>query len=149
MSTYIPKAGDVERKWFIIDAKDRVLGHLAVKAADILAGKHKPTYTPFLDTGDHVIVVNAGAVHLTGRKELDKVYRRHSGFMGGLKESAAGKVRAKNPARLIEEAVKGMLPKTKLGRAMFGKLKVYAGPDHPHQAQKPQPVAIRPERSSR
>lgn len=149
MSTYIPKAGDVERKWFIIDAKDRVLGHLAVKAADILAGKHKPTYTPFLDTGDHVIVVNAGAVHLTGRKEQDKVYRRHSGFMGGLKESAAGKVRTKNPARLIEEAVKGMLPKTKLGRAMFGKLKVYAGPDHPHQAQKPQPVAIRPERSSR
>ena len=149
MSTYIPKAGDLERKWFIIDAKDRVLGHLAVKAADILAGKNKPTYTPFLDTGDHVIVVNAGAVHLTGRKELDKVYRRHSGFMGGLKESAAGKVRAKNPTRLIEEAVKGMLPKTKLGRAMFGKLKVYAGPDHPHQAQKPQPVALRPQRSSR
>jgi large subunit ribosomal protein L13 len=143
MSTYIPKAGDVERQWFIIDAKDRVLGHLAVKAADLLAGKHKPTYTPFLDTGDHVIVVNAGAIHLTGRKELDKVYRRHSGFMGGLKEAAAAKVRAKNPARLIEEAVKGMLPKTKLGRAMFGKLKVYAGPDHPHQAQKPLPVVIK------
>lgn len=143
MSTYIPKAGDIERKWFIIDAKDLVLGHLAVKAADLLAGKRKPTYTPFLDTGDHVIVVNAGAVHLTGRKEEDKVYRRHSGFMGGLKESAAGKVRAKNPARLIEEAVRGMLPKTKLGRAMFGKLKVYAGPDHPHQAQKPLPVAVK------
>jgi large subunit ribosomal protein L13 len=143
MSTYIPKAGDVERKWFVIDAKDRVLGHLAVKAADLLAGKHKPTYTPFLDTGDHVIVVNAGAIHLTGRKEQDKVYRRHSGFMGGLKEAAAFKVRAKNPARLIEEAVKGMLPKTKLGRAMFGKLKVYAGPDHPHQAQKPLPVVIK------
>jgi large subunit ribosomal protein L13 len=143
MSTYIPKAGDVERQWFIIDAKDRVLGHLAVKAADLLAGKHKPIYTPFLDTGDHVIVVNAGAIHLTGRKELDKVYRRHSGFMGGLKEAAAAKVRAKNPARLIEEAVKGMLPKTKLGRAMFGKLKVYAGPDHPHQAQKPLPVVIK------
>jgi large subunit ribosomal protein L13 len=143
MSTYIPKAGDIERKWFIIDAKDRVLGHLAVKAADLLAGKHKPTYTPFLDTGDHVIVVNASSVHLTGRKELDKVYRRHSGFMGGLKESAAGKVRVKNASRLVEEAVKGMLPKTKLGRAMFGKLKVYAGPDHPHQAQKPQPVVIK------
>jgi large subunit ribosomal protein L13 len=143
MSTYIPKAGDIERKWFIIDAKDRVLGHLAVKAADLLAGKHKPTYTPFLDTGDHVIVVNASSVHLTGRKEQDKVYRRHSGFMGGLKESAAGKVRVKNASRLVEEAVKGMLPKTKLGRAMFGKLKVYAGPDHPHQAQKPQPVVIK------
>ena len=143
MSTYIPKAGDIERKWFIIDAKDRVLGHLAVKAADLLAGKHKPTYTPFLDTGDHVIVVNASSVHLTGRKEQDKVYRRHSGFMGGLKESAAGKVRVKNASRLVEEAVKGMLPKTKLGRAMFQKLKVYAGEKHPHQAQKPQPWTVK------
>ena len=143
MSTYIPKAGDVERKWFVIDAKDQVLGHLAAKAASILSGKVKPSYTPFLDTGDHVIVINAEKVHLTGRKEEDKVYRRHSGFMGGLRETAAGKMRQKHPTRLIEEAVKGMLPKTKLGRAMFGKLKVYSGPDHPHRAQKPQPLQIK------
>jgi large subunit ribosomal protein L13 len=143
MSTYIPKAGDLERKWFVIDAQDQVLGHLAAKAASILSGKAKPSYTPFLDTGDHVIVINAEKVHLTGRKEDDKVYRRHSGFMGGLRETAAGKLRQKHPTRLIEEAVKGMLPKTKLGRAMFGKLKVYAGPDHPHRAQKPMPLQVK------
>jgi large subunit ribosomal protein L13 len=143
MPTYIPKAGDVERRWFVIDAKDQVLGKLAAKAASVLSGKLKPTYTPFLDTGDHVIVINAAAVHLTGRKEDAKLYRRHSGFMGGLKEAAAGKVRQKQPARIIEEAVRGMLPKTKLGRAMFGKLKVYAGPDHPHRAQKPVAMEIK------
>ena len=143
MKTAIPSPEDIVRHWHLIDAEEAVLGRIATKAARILMGKHKPSYTPFLDTGDHVIVVNASSVHLTGRKELDKVYRRHSGFMGGLKESAAGKVRVKNASRLVEEAVKGMLPKTKLGRAMFGKLKVYAGPDHPHQAQKPQPVVIK------
>ena len=142
MPTYIPKAGELERKWYVLDAREQVLGKLAAKAAAVLAGKTKPSYTPFLDTGDHVIVVNAAQVHLTGRKEDDKVYRRHSGFMGGLKETAAGKMRQKHPTRIIEEAIKGMLPKSKLGRAMFGKLKVYSGPDHPHKAQKPVALAV-------
>jgi large subunit ribosomal protein L13 len=141
-TTFIPKAGDLDRKWFVIDAKGQVLGKLATRAAAILAGKHKAIYTPFLDTGDHVIVINASQVHLTGRKETDKVYRRHSGFLGGLKTTAAGDVRKKHPTRVVEEAVKGMLPKTKLGRAMFHKLKVYAGDEHPHKAQKPEPVKL-------
>jgi large subunit ribosomal protein L13 len=143
MATYIPKAGEISRKWFVLDAKGQVLGKLAATAAELLSGKHKPTYTPFLDTGDHVIVINAAQVHLSGQKETDKVYRHHSGYLGGLKATAAGDVRKKHPARLIEEAVKGMLPKTKLGRAMFGKLKVYQSETHPHQAQKPQPASIR------
>jgi len=143
MSTYIPKAGEISRKWFVLDAKGQVLGKLAATAAEFLSGKHKPTYTPFLDTGDHVIVINAAQVHLSGQKETDKVYRRHSGYLGGLKATAAGDVRKKHPSRLIEEAVRGMLPKTKLGRAMFGKLKVYQNDTHPHQAQKPQPASIR------
>jgi large subunit ribosomal protein L13 len=143
MTTFIAKADERERKWYVLDAKGQVLGKLAAKAAQILSGKIKPTYTPFLDTGDHVIVINAAGVHLSGRKESDKMYRRHSGFQGGLKSSAAGDVRKKAPARLVEEAVRGMLPKTKLGRAMFGKLKVYAGDRHPHQAQKPQPVTVK------
>lgn len=141
-TTFIPKADDLDRKWFLIDAKGQVLGKLATRAAELLAGKHKAIYTPFLDTGDHVIVINAGQVHLTGRKETDKVYRRHSGFLGGLKSAAAGDLRKKHPTRVVEEAVKGMLPKTKLGRAMFHKLKVYAGDEHPHKAQKPQPVTL-------
>ena len=142
MRTYFPKAGDIKPRWFVIDAEGQVIGRLSTQIASIISGKSKPTYTPFLDTGDHVIVVNAAQVHLTGRKEDDKVYRRHSGFMGGLKETAAGKMRQKHPTRIIEEAIKGMLPKTKLGRAMFGKLKVYSGPDHPHQAQKPVALAV-------
>jgi large subunit ribosomal protein L13 len=141
-TTFIPKPGDIDRKWFVLDAKGQVLGKLATRAAALLAGKHKPVYTPFLDTGDHVIVINASQVHLTGRKETDKVYRRHSGYSGGLKSVVAGDVRKKNPTRVVEEAVKGMLPKTKLGRAMFHKLKVYAWDKHPHQAQKPQPVPL-------
>jgi len=143
LRTFTPKPADINRAWHVIDAEGQVLGKVATEVANLLRGKHKPIWAPHVDTGDHVIVVNAGAVHLTGRKEQDKVYRRHSGFMGGLKESAAGKVRSKNPARLIEEAVKGMLPKTKLGRAMFGKLKVYAGPDHPHEAQAPKELKTR------
>lgn len=143
MPTFIPKGEDVDRKWFVIDAKDQVLGKLATTAAEILTGKRKPIYTPFLDTGDHVIVINAAKVHLSGRKETDKVYRRHSGFLGGLKTTPAGDMRQKHPTRVIEEAVKGMLPKTKLGRAMYTKLKVYAGDQHPHQAQKPQPVKLK------
>ena len=141
-TTYIPKGDDLDRKWYVIDAKGQVLGKLAARAAEILAGKHKAVYTPFLDTGDHVIVINAGQVHLSGRKEEDKVYRRHTGYMGGLKTVAAGDLRKKHPTRVVEEAVKGMLPKSKLGRAMFLKLKVYPGDQHPHQAQKPQAVTL-------
>jgi large subunit ribosomal protein L13 len=142
MSTFIPKVEGLERKWFLIDAKGQVLGQLATKAAVLLTGKHKPIYTPFLDTGDHVVVINAGQVHLSGRKESDKLYRSHSGFVGGLKTTAAGDMRKKHPTRVIEEAVKGMLPKTKLGRAMFQKLKVYAGDTHPHQAQRPEALTL-------
>jgi len=142
MPTFIPKVDGFERKWFVIDARDQVLGKLASTAAQILSGKRKPVYTPFLDTGDHVIVINAAAIHITGRKSTDKVYHRHTGYPGGLKSIAAGDLRKKHPTRLIEEAVKGMLPKTRLGRAMFHKLKVYAGDAHPHKAQKPQAMAI-------
>jgi large subunit ribosomal protein L13 len=142
MSTYIPKAGEIDRKWFVIDAQDQVLGKLATLAARILTGKRKPTYTPFLDTGDHVIVINAAKVHLTGRKEEGKLYHRHTGYLGGLKTATARELRATRPTKIIEEAIKGMLPKTKLGRAMYTKLQVYAGQTHPHQAQKPQPIAI-------
>jgi large subunit ribosomal protein L13 len=142
MTTHIPKAGEISRKWFVLDAKGQVLGKLAAAAAELLSGKHKAVYTPFLDTGDHVIVINAAHVHLTGKKETGKVYHRHSGYPGGLKSTAAGDVRKKQPARIVEDAVRGMLPKTKLGRAMFGKLKVYVGDTHPHQAQKPQPGKV-------
>jgi len=143
MPTYIPKIDDAQRKWFLIDAKDAILGKVATKAAVLLSGKSKSVYTPFLDTGDHVVVINAAAVHLSGKKDSDKLYRRHSGYLGGLKTATASQVRAKQPSRIIEEAVRGMLPKTKLGRAMAKKLRVYAGATHPHQAQKPQPIAIR------
>jgi len=142
MPTYIPKATSLDRKWFVIDASGKVLGKVATAAANVLSGKRKPTYTPFLDTGDHVVVINADQVVLTGRKETDKAYRTHSGFMGGLKSRAARDVRAEHPKRIVEEAVRGMLPKTKLGRAMFLKLKVYPGATHPHQAQKPQPLTL-------
>lgn len=142
MTTHIPKAGEISRKWFVLDAKGQVLGKLAAAAAELLSGKHKPVYTPFLDTGDHVVVINAAHVHLTGKKETGKVYHRHTGYPGGLKSTAAGDVRKKQPARIVEDAVRGMLPKSKLGRAMFGKLKVYVGDTHPHQAQKPQPGKV-------
>ena len=142
MPTYIPKADAIERRWFVIDASGKVLGKLATAAADALSGKRKPIYTPFLDTGDHVVVINADQVVVTGRKEEDKVYRHHSGFMGGLKTRSVREVRKQHPVRLVEEAVRGMLPKTKLGRAMYLKLKVYGGPKHPHQAQKPQSLTL-------
>jgi large subunit ribosomal protein L13 len=142
MPTYIPKADDLDRRWYVIDASGQVLGKVAVAVTDILTGKKKPTYTPFLDTGDHVVVVNADQIVLTGTKEKGKVYRRHSGYLGGLKSRTASEVRQKHPERLVEEAVRGMLPKTKLGKAMFHKLKVYPGPKHPHQAQKPQPLSL-------
>jgi|SRR5512143_407106 large subunit ribosomal protein L13 len=142
MPTYIPKADAIGRRWFVIDASGKVLGKVATAAADALTGKRKPIYTPFLDTGDHVVVINADQVVVTGRKEEGKLYRRHSGFMGGLKTQTVREVRRHRPARIVEEAIRGMLPKTKLGRAMFLKLKVYGGPKHPHQAQKPQPLAL-------
>ena len=132
----------LERKWHVIDADGLVLGRVATRAARLLMGKHRPTYTTFLDTGDHVVVVNAGRVKLTGRKEEQKLYRKHSGYEGGLREERAKDVRARRPIRLVEEAVRGMLPKTTLGDAMYGKLKVYAGPDHPHAAQKPTKLEV-------
>jgi large subunit ribosomal protein L13 len=142
MPTHIPKPGSIERRWFVIDAGGKVLGRVATTAAQILTGKRKPIYTPFLDTGDHVVVVNAERVVVTGGKETGKAYHRHSGYVGGLKTRVVRQVRQAHPERLVEEAVRGMLPKTRLGRAMFHKLKVYAGPTHPHQAQKPQPLNL-------
>jgi large subunit ribosomal protein L13 len=141
MKTTIPSLPGIERQWHLIDAEGAVLGRIASKAAKILMGKNKPSYTPFLDTGDHVIVVNAAKVKLTGNKEEQKLYRRHSGYPGGLTETQARKVRATRPTRMVEEAVQGMLPKSKLGKQMYRKLQVYAGPTHPHQAQKPVELA--------
>ena len=137
MKTHIPSKGEVVRQWHVVDADGQVLGRVASKAAMYLMGKHKPTYTKFLDTGDHVIVINAAKIRLTGRKEQQKVYRRHSGYPGGLTEVGATKMRATQPAKMVEHAIAGMLPKTKLGKQMYRKLKVYAGDKHPHQAQKP------------
>src|SRR5271156_5855046 len=142
MKTEIPSPEAIERKWHLIAAEDAVLGRLASKAARILMGKHKPSYTAFLDTGDHVIVVNAAKVRLTGRKEDQKLYRRHSGYPGGLTETKARIVRIARPTRMVEEAIQGMLPKSKLGKQMYRKLQVYAGPKHPHDAQKPVALAV-------
>ena len=142
MQTYTANMKTLERQWHVIDANGVVLGRLATRAARLLMGKHRPTYTTFLDTGDHVVVVNAGRVKLTGRKDEQKLYRRHSGYEGGLREERAKDVRARKPIRLVEEAVRGMLPKTTLGDAMYRKLKVYAGPDHPHAAQKPTKLEV-------
>jgi large subunit ribosomal protein L13 len=138
-STFIASAEKAiaESRWHVIDAEGRVLGRIATEAARLLQGKHKPIYTPFIDTGDHVVVINAAKVKLTGRKEDQKIYRQHSGYEGGLREERARLVRARKPHKLVEDAVHGMLPKTKMGEAMYRKLKVYAGPDHPHAAQKP------------
>jgi large subunit ribosomal protein L13 len=138
MGSFVPTAGSVARAWHVIDADGMVLGRIASDAARLLQGKHKPVYTPHIDTGDHVVIVNAAKVRLTGRKEEQKLYRYHSGYEGGLREERAKDVRQKNPVRMVEEAVRGMLPKTTLGEAMWRKLKVYAGPEHPHAAQKPQ-----------
>jgi large subunit ribosomal protein L13 len=142
MQTHPANLKTLERQWHVIDANGLVLGRVATRAARLLMGKHRPTYTTFLDTGDHVIIVNAGRVKLTGRKEEQKIYRRHSGYEGGLREERAKDVRARRPIRLVEEAVRGMLPKTTLGDAMYRKLKVYAGPDHPHAAQKPTKLEV-------
>jgi large subunit ribosomal protein L13 len=141
MSTYFPK-GEIARKWYVVDAEGQTLGRLATRVARILSGKNNPRYTPFLDTGDHVIVINAAKVKLTGRKDAQKVYRSFTGYPGGLVETGAAKVRATRPIRMVEEAISGMLPKTKLGKQMYRKLKVYAGDKHPHAAQKPAALTV-------
>ncbi|SDF51180.1 50S ribosomal protein L13 [Sporolituus thermophilus] len=141
-TTYMAKPADVQRKWYVIDAEGKTLGRLAAEVAKILRGKHKPTYTPHVDTGDHVIVVNADKVVLTGKKLTQKTYFRHSGYPGGTTFTPAGKMLAERPERVIELAVKGMLPKNRLGRQMYRKLKVYRGPEHPHAAQQPEKLEI-------
>ena len=140
--TPLPKISDLSRRWIVVDADGKVLGRLATFVARHLTGKTKAIYTPFLDTGDFVVVVNAEKVAFTGTKLDQKMYRHHTGFPGGLRSIDAGKLKATHPERVIEAAVRGMLPKTKLGRKMFKKLKVYAGPDHPHTAQSPAAVAV-------
>ena len=147
MKTYTPKGKDIERAWFVVDAQGATLGRLASEVAKILRGKHKPLFAPHLDMGDHVVVVNAEKVHLTGRKLTGKVYRWHSGYIGGLREVTADKMLKTHPERVVEWAVQGMLPKGRLGRAMAKKLKVYRGTDHPHAAQKPEPLPAAARRS--
>ena len=142
MSTEFPSKNGITRTWMVVDAEDQVLGKLASKAARILMGKHKPSYTPFLDTGDHVVVINAAKVRLTGNKEDKKVYRHFTGYPGGLVEMGVRRVRNTRPTRMVEDAIFGMLPKTKLGKQMYRKLKVYAGDKHPHQAQKPVAMGV-------
>lgn len=143
MKSYMAKPAEVERKWYVIDAKGQTLGRLASEVASILRGKHKPTFTPHVDTGDFVIVINAAEVQMTGKKLTDKVYYHHSGYNGGLKEITYGELRTRKPEKLLEIAVKGMLPHNRLGRAMFKKLKVYRGSEHPHQAQQPEVRELR------
>jgi large subunit ribosomal protein L13 len=140
MKTYVPKPAEIRRNWWLVDAEGVPLGRLATAVASRLRGKHKADFTPFLDTGDHVVVVNAEKLLLTGAKRHAKVYRRHSGYPGGLKEMPADEMLRRYPARVVELAVKGMLPKGPLGRRLVRKLKVYVGPDHPHAAQRPQPL---------
>ncbi|HHW93342.1 MAG TPA: 50S ribosomal protein L13 [Clostridiaceae bacterium] len=142
MKTYMPKASDVDRRWYLVDAEGKVLGRLATEIAAILRGKNKPEYTPHMDMGDFVIVVNADKVVLSGKKEQQKVYRRHTGYPSGLREVPYERMMAKHPERVLEKAVRGMLPKNSLGRAMFRKLKVYAGPNHKHKAQKPEKIEL-------
>ncbi|HET6381719.1 MAG TPA: 50S ribosomal protein L13 [candidate division Zixibacteria bacterium] len=142
MKTYAVKASDIERTWWVVDATDQTLGRLATRVATLLAGKHKPTYSPHLDTGDHVVVVNAEKIRVTGNKLTQKRYYRHSGYPGGLKEESLQALLARKPELVIERAVKGMLPQNRLGRAMIKKLKVYAGPEHPHQAQQPRAAEL-------
>ena len=138
MKSYIAKPAEVERKWYVIDAEDKTLGKIASEVASILRGMKKPIYTPHVDCGDYVIVINAEKVRVTGKKEEQKIYKSHSGYPGGLKETTLRELRAKKPEEIIRHAVKGMMPKGKLGRQMFKKLKVYAGPEHPHTAQNPE-----------
>jgi len=143
MSTFIPSANEIERKWFVVDASGKTLGRLATHAASILSGKTSPKYTPYIDMGDHVVVINAEKIRLTGLKSESKVYRRYTGFPGGLREESFTRLLARRPEKILEEAIKGMLPKTKMGRKMGSKLKVYKGDKHPHEAQMPQALDIK------
>lgn len=143
MKTFSAKPHEVERSWYVIDAKDKILGQVAVEAARLLRGKHKPNFTSHIDTGDFVVVVNADQVVLSGSKENQKIYTRFSGYVGGQKSETPRMVRERRPILLVERAVYGMLPKTRLGKAQFTKLKVYAGAEHPHEAQQPKPHAVR------
>ncbi|HKJ83390.1 MAG TPA: 50S ribosomal protein L13 [Mariprofundaceae bacterium] len=142
MRTWTVRPGDIDRQWFVVDAKDVVLGRLATKVATVLRGKHRPQYTPHADCGDHVVIINADKIRVTGRKEYQKTYYRHSGYAGGLKSLVLKDMREKHPERIIESAVRGMLPKNALGRKIFTKLKVYAGEEHPHQAQQPKALSL-------
>src|ERR1700744_1706695 len=142
MSTFVPSGKDIDRKWFVMDADGQTLGRRATKAASVLSGKLNPKYVPYIDMGDHVIVINADKVRLTGLKSQQKLYRRYTGFPGGLREEEFTKLLARKPEAVVEEAIKGMLPKSKLGRLMATKLKVYKGDKHPHDAQQPQPLVV-------
>jgi large subunit ribosomal protein L13 len=142
MSSYIPSAHEIARQWFVVDAAGKTLGRLATEAANVLSGKKNPKYVPFMDMGDHVIVINADKIRLTGLKSQQKVYRRYTGFPGGLREESFTRLLARKPERIVEEAIKGMLPKTRLGRQMATKLKVYRGEQHPHAAQQPKVLEI-------
>jgi len=142
MKSFVPGEKEIQRQWHVVDAEGQILGRLATRVANLLTGKDKPVFTPFLDTGDHVIVVNADKVRLTGKKLADKYYHHHTGYPGGLRKVSAGVVMARNPERVVREAIVGMLPKTKLGRAMRRKLRVYRGSQHPHQAQRPSVFAL-------
>lgn len=142
MKTYMATPPTIERKWYVVDAADKTLGRLAAEVAKVLRGKHKPTFTPHMDTGDHVIIINADKVRLTGKKLVQKVYFRHSGYLGGDKYTKAGDMLAKNPVRMVELAVRGMVPHNRLGSQIIKKLHVYAGSEHPHAAQKPEVLTI-------
>lgn len=142
MKSYVAKKESVERKWVVIDASDQVLGRIAVRVSTMLRGKHRPTYTPHVDTGDFVIVTNVQKVRLTGDKEEGKIYYRHTGFTGGLKSATARELKQKDPTMLLKNAVQGMLPKNRLGRKMLTKLKIFAGPEHPHGAQQPETISL-------
>jgi len=142
MATFVPRPVDVRSDWYVLDGENQVLGRLATRVAMLLMGKHKPSYTPFLKTGDHVIVVNAEKIRLTGNKEEQKTYYRHSGYPGGIKATTAQEMRRKHPERIIEAAVTGMLPKNKLGKQIASRLRVYAGPNHPHVSQQPEAIKL-------
>lgn len=142
MLTYMQKPLDVKEKWYLVDAEGKTLGRLAARVAGMLRGKHRPTFTPHVDMGDHIVIVNAEKIHLTGNKMATKLYRRHSGFPGGLKTATAAHVFRKDPTELLTKAIEGMLPKNPLGNHMTKKLRVYVGPTHPHQAQQPEPITL-------
>lgn len=142
MHTYSPKRGEIEEKWYLVNAEGKVLGRLASETAKLLRGKHKPEYSPHCNLGDHVIIINADKVKTTGKKADQKVYRHHTGWPHGMREIAFKNIQRDFPERIIQMAIKGMLPRNRIGRAMAKKLRVYAGPDHPHQAQKPEPIDI-------